>query len=218
MTKNKDDSSHLDENLEKEQTELSSVSEEQSEESAFDSAAHNPKQVMITDIELKNMQKELIEYKDKYLRLLADNENTRKRMQKERQETAKYAVEGIIIDFLHPLDNLENALKFAQEMSDEIKHWALGFQMILTQFKDILTENGVQPIESIGQQFDPHKHEAVEMVEDLKKDPGTIMTEYMRGYEMNGRTIRPARVKVSKSVETESIPSSPDATDKQEEE
>lgn len=169
-----------------------------STQDAFESANPNPKQVMITDVELKNIQKELMEYKDKYLRILADADNARKRLQKERQEISKYAIENVLCDILHPLDNLENALKFAQGMSDEIKNWAFGFQMILTQFKDILTENGVTPVDSIGKQFNPHLHEAVEILEDTDQPPGTIIEEYVRGYKMGDRTIRPARVKVAK--------------------
>ena len=125
-------------------------------EELLDSTAAQPRQVMITDVELKNLQKELMEYKDKYLRLLADVENTRKRMQKERQELTKYAVENVIVDFLYPIDHLENAFKFTQQMSDDVKHWAFGFQMILTQFKDVLANNGVVAVESLGTSFDPH--------------------------------------------------------------
>lgn len=167
----------------------------------FESASVNPKQITITDVELRNLQKELMEYKDKYLRLLADVENTRKRMQKERQDLTKYAIENVIIAFLRPMDNMENALKFAQEMSDEVKNWAFGFQMIMTQFKDVLAENGVYPFESIGTKFDPHSHEAIEMVESEEKPPGLVLEEYVRGYKMGDRTIRPARVKVTKGIE-----------------
>ena len=139
-------------------------------------------------------------------------------MQKERQEMTRYALEGIIVDFLHPLDNFENALKFAQGMSDDVKHWALGFQMILTQFKDILAENGVQPIESVGEQFDPHNHEAVEIAEVTEYPSGVILEEYIRGYKMGDRTIRPARVKVAKTVEIERSDSSLDSSENEENE
>lgn len=183
----------------KEDEQREKIAEEISAEAdAFASANPNPKQVMITDIELRNLQKELMDYKDKYLRVLADSDNARKRLQKERQEMTKFALENLIVDFLHPLDNLENALKFAQGMPDEIKNWAFGFQMILNQFKDILTENGVFPIESIGTQFNPHFHEAVEILEDTNQPPGTIIEEFIKGYKMGDRTIRPARVKVAK--------------------
>lgn len=174
--------------------------EEDTSNEDIQASASSPKQVLITDVELKNLQKELMDYKDKYLRLLADVENTRKRMQKERQELTKYAVENIIVEFLHPIDNLENALKFAQQMSEEVKHWAIGFQMILTQFKDVLANNGVLAFESVGTAFDPNNHEAVEILETLDYPAGTIVEEYIRGYKMGDRIVRPARVKVAKAA------------------
>jgi len=174
--------------------------------SEFESAPQ-PKQVLMTDEELKKLQHETMEYKDKYLRLLADQENSRKRQQKERIDQMRFANENLMIDFLRPIDNLENALNFAKEMSEEVKNWAIGFQMILTQFKDVLNLNGVTPFESKGKLFDPHLHEAVEMVESTDYPPGFVMEEFMRGYQMGDRTIRPARVKVSKSREDNPIES-----------
>lgn len=177
------------------------VSSDEYSEEEFHFDAAKPKKVMVTDEELKSMQKEMTEYKDKYLRLLADAENSRKRLQKERQEISRYALEGLVVEFLRPLDNLENALRFAQDMSEEVRNWAFGFQMILTQFKDILAQHGVVPFESIGTQFDPHLHEALEMIESSTHLPGTILEENVRGYKMGDRTIRAARVKVAKSKE-----------------
>jgi molecular chaperone GrpE len=171
------------------------VQKEEPETGEFQSAA-NPKQVTITDEELRNLQRETMDYKDKYLRLLADAENARKRLHKEKQEITRYAIDSIITEFLHPIDSLENALKFAKDMSADVKNWAFGFQMILSQFKDVLTANGVTPIESVGAHFDPHKHEAVEMVESDQHEPGIIIEELMKGYKIGDRTIRPARVKV----------------------
>ena len=164
-------------------------------------SATESKQVMTSDEELKKLHHELEDYKNKYLRLLADQENTRKRQQKEKIEQMRFANEGLIIDFLKPMDNLENALNFAKNMSDEVKNWAIGFQMILTQFKDVLNLNGVTPFESQGQQFDPYVHEAVEMVESDEYPPGSVVAEFSRGYKMGDRIIRPARVKVSRTAE-----------------
>ena len=165
------------------------------------SATHAPKQIYMTDEELRRLQKEILDYKDKYLRLLADGENSRKRLQKEKLEISRYATENLVIDFLRPIDNFENALRFAQEMSDEVKNWAFGFQMILTQFKDVLAQHGVTPFESIGHPFNPHDHEAIEMVESIDYPSGHIIEESMRGYSMGDRTIRVARVKVAKAPE-----------------
>ncbi len=75
----------------------------------------------------KAAEEELKEYKDKYLRLLAEIDNTRKRMQKEKQEMTRFAVENVIAEILGPIDNLENALQFTEQMSEEMRNWAQGF-------------------------------------------------------------------------------------------
>lgn len=153
--------------------------------------------------ELQILQGQVAEFRDKYLRGLAESENVRKRLQKERQELVQYAVQNVIVDFLSPLDHLENALKFADQASPDVKHWAVGFQMILEQFKDALTNNGVVSFVSIGEQFDPHLHEAIEMVTTNEYPPGTVIEESLRGYKMGDSLLRPARVKVAKSAPIE---------------
>ncbi len=148
------------------------------------------------------LEAELKDYKDKYLRLLAEMENARKRMQKEKQEMTRFAVENVLAEILTPMDNLENALKFTEKMSEETGNWAKGFQMILSQFKEILSNNGVLPFASEGSQFDPHKHQAIEMEETEGQPEGTVLQEFVRGYMSDGRTIRPARVKIAKKPTT----------------
>lgn len=162
--------------------------------------------------ELLILQGQVAEFRDKYLRGLAESENVRKRLQKERQELVQYAVQNVIVDFLSPVDHLENALKFADQASPDVKHWAVGFQMILEQFKDALTNNGVVPFSSVGEQFDPHLHEAVEMVTTKEFPAGTIIEECLRGYKMGDKTLlRPARVKVAKSAPEEDEEASAEA-------
>lgn len=171
----------------------------------------------MADEELNTQQaapahEETIDYKDKYLRLLADVENTRKRMQKEKQDMLRFGIENILGEILGPMDNLENALKFADQASGEVRQWAMGFQMILAQFKDVLTQNGVAPFVSEGQRFDAAKHEAVEMEETSEVPEGTILKEFVKGYCRGDHIIRPARVKVAKKLtkkeegETHDIP------------
>lgn len=171
----------------------------QEKESEKEAPVRAPKILTISDIELEALKKDLAESKDKYLRALAESENTRKRLQKEKQETIQYALQNVIVDFLTPIDHMENALNFTQQMSDDVKHWAIGFQMILSQFKDVLNNNGVTPFSSEGKSFDPHRHEAVETVETDKVAPGIVVEESLKGYIMGDKTIRPARVKVSKA-------------------
>lgn len=148
--------------------------------------------------ETEALKNEMQDYKDKYLRALAESDNMRKRLQKEKQEMTSYAISQIVTAFLGPIDHMENALKYTQQMSEEVKHWSLGFQMILTQLKDVLSDQGVQAFESVGQAFDPHLHEAVETETREGITPGIVIEEFVRGYKMGERIIRPARVKVAK--------------------
>ena len=152
---------------------------------------------------LQQLEEELKEARDKYLRMLAEMENMKKRMQKEKIETTRFAVENVIAEILTPLDNLENALQFSQKMSDETKNWAIGFQMILSQFKDVLQQNGVSAFRSEGTLFDPHLHEAVETEETDQHPEGTVLHEFIRGYKCGDRTIRAARVRVAKAIKKE---------------
>lgn len=139
------------------------------------------------------------DYKDKYFRLLADMENARKRLQKEKQEMMRYAADNLLSEILQPIETFENALGFAGKMSEETRNWAMGFQMILTQFKDIMTQHGIVPYSSLGERFDPHKHDAVEIEETTAQPEGTIIEEFVKGYKSGDRVLRPARVKVAKA-------------------
>lgn len=158
----------------------------------------------------EQLKLELEEQKEKYMRSLAEMENTRKRMQKERQEMTKFAVDQVITDFLNPLDNFEKALSFADKMSDETRNWAMGFKMILTQLQDVLTEHGVHPFSSLGAIFNPHCHEAVSVEETTTHPDGYILEEFSRGYKSSERTIRPAKVKVAKHPKHESLAATAD--------
>lgn len=151
--------------------------------------------------ELQKLQQELKECQEKYLLMLAESENARKRMQKERQEMTKHAIEGVLTEFLHPIDSFEKALQFAESMSPEVKNWAVGFEMLLNQFKQILQQHGVHEYHSVGKSFDPHLHEAVEMVASTEYPPGVVIEEFVRGYKIGERPIRVARVKVAKAPE-----------------
>ncbi|NGX28869.1 MAG: Protein GrpE [Candidatus Anoxychlamydiales bacterium] len=150
---------------------------------------------------ISTLEDELKELQNKYLRLLAESENSRQRMQKEKQESLSFAIENTVAEFLPLIDNFENALNFANDSSEEVKNWALGFQMILSQIKDILHSHGIVAYHSVGNRFDPHYHEAVEIVESNEHEPGSVIEEFAKGYKSSNRTIRPARVKVTKQTQ-----------------
>ena len=118
-----------------------------------------------------------------------------------KQELTKYAIENVLGEFFHPIDSFEKALHFAENMSEEIRNWAAGFEMILSQFKQVLLNHGIEEYHSIDKPFDPHFHEAVEMIETEEYEPGIVVEEYVRGYKAGDRAIRVARVKVAKTPE-----------------
>lgn len=195
---------HNEKKQQKEEVDIPEIDKEVSQKAQeAKTEVREPKNVTISDLELENLRKEALDNKDKYMRNLAESENARKRLQKEKQDLIQYAVQNVIVDFLSPIDYMENALKYTENQSDEVKHWATGFQMILGQFKDVLTNNGIQPILSVGKPYDHHLQEAIEMVETDQFAPGTVIEESVRGYKMGDRTIRPARVKVAKEKKSE---------------
>lgn len=158
----------------------------------------------------EKLEIELKEYKDKYFRALADGENTRKRLQKEKIESQSFAIQNAILDFLQPLDHFEQALKASVQASKEVQNWVVGFQMILSQLKQVLESHDVTSFESVGKEFDPHFHEAIETEERDDVAEGTVLQEFLRGYKMGTRVIRPARVKVAIGVNKENNAATPD--------
>lgn len=180
--------------------EMDEVIEQAHEEPA---AQPEPHHIDTTDVELNELKTELEEYRDKYFRQLAETENLRKRLLKEKDELVQYAIRNMICDFLHPIDNMENALGFTEQASEEVKHWAHGFKMILTQFKDVLANQGVRSFQSEGKRFDPHYHDAVDTVDTHDHEPGIVLEEILKGYSIGDKTLRPARVTVSKSPANE---------------
>lgn len=140
------------------------------------------------------------DFKDKYFRLLAEMENTRKRMQKEKHEMTRFAIENVIAEVLTPIDTFESALGFTEQMSEETRNWSKGFAMILSQFKDILSNHNIVAFHSMGEMFDPHQHEAVEVEETDDHPEGTILKEFLKGYKSGDRIIRAARVKVARKL------------------
>jgi molecular chaperone GrpE len=144
-------------------------------------------------------ESEAIDFKDKYLRLLAENENLRRRLQKESQDSIKYAVQKVILEFLDPYDSFEKALYHAgYSPSEEVRNWAIGFKMIHQQFKDWLGSQGVHSFVSEKQQFNPQLHEAVEVIESREVRDGYILKELTKGYKIHDRVLRPSKVAIAK--------------------
>ena len=135
---------------------------------------------------------------DKALRLQADLENIRKRTEKERQEFVKFANENIIFELLNVLDDLERTIELAQTKHQDLSAFLKGVEMILAHLYEMLKKYDVKPIEAKGKIFDPNFHEALMQVEDNSLPDHTVIEELQRGYLLNDRVIRTAKVSVSK--------------------
>ena len=148
--------------------------------------------------ELTKAQEELKEYKDKYLRLYAEFENARKRMERERQEFIKYANEDLIVEFLGVLDNLERSVEAAKAKHEDYAAFLKGIEMVMAHVHELLKKNDVVPIDAKGKKFDPHCHEVLLQEENKDVEEGTVLEEFQKGYKLGDRIVRTAKVKVSK--------------------
>ena len=135
----------------------------------------------------------LREQEDKYLRLLAEYDNYRKRSQKEKETAWTTAKADTAKEFLPVYDNLERALK--QETADEA--YAKGVQMIMTQFKTTLEKLGIQEIPALGETFDPNLHNAVMHIDDENLGENVVAEVFQTGFQTGDRIIRHAMVKVA---------------------
>lgn len=149
-------------------------------------------------LKLKGEADKAQEYWDRLLRLQADFDNTRKRLEREKQDFVKFANEGIILELLNILDDLERTVDLAQSKHQDLSAFLKGVEMILAHLYEMLKEYGVKPIEAQGKLFDPNYHEALMQAENKDVPEHTILEELQKGYLLNDRVIRTAKVKVSK--------------------
>ena len=149
-------------------------------------------------LQLKGEADKCKEYQDNLVRAQADFDNLRKRFEKDKLEFLKYANEGVLLELLNVLDDLERTINLAESGHEDLNAFLKGVEMILAHLYDILKEHGVRPIEAEGNGFDPHYHEALMQVENNDLPEHTIVEVLQKGYLMNERVIRTAKVKVSK--------------------
>ena len=158
-------------------------------------------ELLATRAELKRLEAEVNELRDKYARRQADFENFRKRVERERSETYSRATSDLVTKLLPVLDNLGRALDTEASVeateSDEFRHFLSGVDLIYKQLGGVLETLGVKPVSSVGEPFDPHVHEAVVTEETDDFEPDTVMQEIVRGYRLGDKLLRPALVKVA---------------------
>lgn len=162
---------------------------------ATDTATASDPAAQLTAItaERDQLAAEKAELQDRFLRRQAEFENFRRRVEREKSEFTQYASSEAVTAMLPILDDFERSLK--QESSD--REYQRGMELIYQRLVDALKKLGLEPINSVGQPFDPYIHQAIDRVETEEAEDHTVLEEYQRGYNFKGRLLRPAMVRVA---------------------
>ena len=147
---------------------------------------------------IEEQKEKISELNDKYLRSLADRDNLLKRTQKEKEAIAKYGLEGFMLEFLPVLDSLSKVESSFSEnkKGEDVSSYKEGFLLLKQQILKVLEKHGVTPFDSVGEKFDPNRHQAMSKleVEGIKEE--TVKEEYLKGYMINGKLLRASFVVV----------------------
>ncbi|HEX5734030.1 MAG TPA: nucleotide exchange factor GrpE [Blastocatellia bacterium] len=149
--------------------------------------------------QVDTLAQEKVALYDQLLRRQAEFENYRKRVERERTDAHHKSRADLLVELLPVLDNFERALASLQTSGADAAGLRHGVELIHRQFKDALTKFGLQPVEALGQTFDPHLHEAVTIEATDEHKENTVIEEFERGYKLGDKLLRPAKVKVASS-------------------
>lgn len=150
--------------------------------------------------QLQAKEKEAAENFDRLLRTQAEFENYKKRVEREKADTIRFCNENLIRDLLPIVDNLEMALKHGEHsVPNNSKSLIEGVEMVLNHFMKSLEKFGVTSFSSVGEKFDPNRHEAMMQVESGEHKTNSVISEFQKGYFLNDRLLRPAKVTVNSS-------------------
>lgn len=157
---------------------------------------------------LEAAKAEAEQHRDQALRAQAELENVRRRTQRDVENAHKYALEKFAGELLPVVDSLEKAVEASRTAEDgeseNVKAIADGVALSLKLFTDVLAKAGIEPIDPLGHPFDPQYHEAMSMVENPEAEPGSVVAVLQKGYLLNGRLLRAAKVMVAKAPEQQS--------------
>ena len=149
---------------------------------------------------IAELEQELAKSKEDYLRVLADMQNTKKRLQEENVKDRKYASQKVVGELINPIDMLVKIVNMPAP-SPEIQNYLIGFQMIANQLVSVLEGEGLKEIKSTNCEFDPNTMQAMAIVETNDVEPNMVVETMQTGYMYKDRVLRPSLVKVSKAVE-----------------
>nr|WP_322107587.1 nucleotide exchange factor GrpE [Cytobacillus dafuensis] len=142
------------------------------------------------------LEAKLADAENRYIRLQADFDNSRRRARLDIEASEKYRAQKLISDLLPAIDNFERALQMETD-SEQVKSVLQGMEMVYRSLLEALKNEGAEQIESVGKEFDPHIHQAVMQVEVEGFESNTVVEEFQKGYILKDRVIRPAMVKVN---------------------
>ncbi|MFQ5672807.1 MAG: nucleotide exchange factor GrpE [Nitrospinales bacterium] len=145
--------------------------------------------------QLRQKEEETSRLQERFLRLQAETDNFKKRLLREKSDFAQFANERLIKELIPIHENLERALAAPDTNARSLKE---GVEMIFKQFTALLEKEKVEPIPTVGKKFDPAVHEALSQVESDEHEENTVVQEFSKGFFMNGRVLRPAKVVISK--------------------
>lgn len=171
------------------------------EDEAMDEGDETESAEQVSSVDDSAAQAELLVLKtrnDQLMRIAADFENYKRRQDREKEELAKFAGQQLLTHLLPVIDNFERALQ-TETKAEELETFVEGVRMIHKQLIDVLKKSGAEPIEAVGQPFNPEFHEAIMSEENDEVPDETVISEFQRGYIMHGRLLRPAIVKISKA-------------------
>ena len=178
-------------------------------EASTDATGEEPKELTLEE-QLEQAKKEAHEAKEAHLRAVADLENFRRRMVREKDDLRAYAAANVVEELMPVLDNLGFALTAARAENAELKSLADGVEMVATQFKTALGNHGLKEINPANEAFDPNLHEALSQQPSDEVEEGTVVQVVRIGYTLNGRLLRPASVIVSGGPATDEKDASSD--------
>ena len=148
--------------------------------------------------EIENLQQQLDENTDKMLRVQAEMDNLHKRTRRDIENAHKFALDKFVRELLPVIDSMELGINASDNASGDVESLREGMDLTLKKFLDTLEKFGVSAIAPQGDRFNPEKHEAVSMQDAEGMESGTVVTVMQKGYELNGRLVRPAMVIVAK--------------------
>jgi molecular chaperone GrpE len=148
------------------------------------------------DTRIQDLEAKLQEAENRYLRLQADFDNSRRRARIDLEAAQKYRAQSLITNLLPALDNFERALQVEAD-NDQAKSLLQGMDMVYRSLTEALKSEGLEAIEAVGNAFDPHIHQAVMQVEDPNFDSNIVVEEFQKGYRLKDKVIRPSMVKVN---------------------